>query len=137
MTSAPVESIEDWLVQGNARRADVDRAQTSPAFRAVDVEQSTSVRTQYHCKPTTSAWADIGFWDERPMYVNGRIARISVVVREKDNSSERVEESLVATGEQRGSVVLSSTPAARQLIVVLAMSKSGMRNMSVSQPSLC
>jgi hypothetical protein len=55
------------------------------------------------------------------------MASIRVVVRENDNSSDLVEDSFVTTGVQRGRVVLSSTPAARQLIVVLARSKSGMR----------
>ena len=53
------------------------------------------------------------------------MASIRVVVRENDNSSDLVEDSFVTTGVQRGRVVLSSTPAARQLIVVLARSKSG------------
>ena len=53
------------------------------------------------------------------------MASIRVVVRENDNSSDLVEDSFVTTGVHRGRVVLSSTPAARQLIVVLAISKSG------------
>ena len=69
MTSAPVERIEDREEHGRASSADVDRAQTSPALRADDVEQSTSVRTQYHWSPTTSDWADTGFRLESPIYV--------------------------------------------------------------------
>jgi hypothetical protein len=68
----------------------------------------------------------MGFWEDSPMYVYGKMARTRVVVNAKEISSPRTEESLVATGEHMGRVVLSSTPAARQLIVAFAMSKSGM-----------